>query len=500
MDSRTIDIERMVDIDRESHSYVGLDDEVLQKEEPANFEVKFDGKGDDKEDARNLSFLHKWVIAIIMAVTSFCVTCISASWSMASDNVIEHFGISHEVSILGISLYVFGLGLGGIFLSPISEFHGRKITYILSMFFSFAFQCLTAFCPNIGAMLFGRYMSGFFGSAFMSVAAGSLSDVFSKEEIAKPLLLYTISPFVGPGVAPLISGFINSHLYFRWTFYVMLIFTGVLLILITVFVPETYQPVLLRKKAQRLRKETGDSRFYAPIEKVDTTLFDSVVLSCKKPLLLIFKDYMTLSLCFYTGFTLAIVYLFFIAIPYIYRTVFHFSLQSQGLAFLGLIIGMALTSLSTPSLFDKQYRRLVERNGGVHKPEFKFLPLMAGVFVVPIGLFIIAWTSYSHLHWIGPIIGSAIFGGGTVLVFNGVFAYTVDAYRLYAASAMATNTFVRCTMSGVFPLFGLQMYEHMGIHWATTLLALFGCLLIPIPFVLFKYGELLRSKSSYTWS
>ena len=57
----------------------------------------------------------------------------------------------------------------------------------------------------------------------------------------------------------------------------------------------------------------------------------------------------------------------------------------------------------------------------------------------------------------GPIIGSGIFG--TILVFNGVFAYTVDAYRLYAATAIATNSFIRCTMAGGFPLFGLQMYK-----------------------------------------
>lgn len=125
---------------------------------------------------------------------------------------------------------------------------------------------------------------------------------------------------------------------------------------------------------------------------------------------------------------------------------------------------------------------------------------MAGVFFIPVGLFIMAWTSYPHLHWIGPIIGSSIFGAGTVLIFNGVFAYTVDAYRLYAASAMATNTFIRCTMSGVFPLFGLQMYEGMGIQWATTFLALIACAMIPVPFILYKYGPYLRSKSSFTWS
>ena len=76
---------------------------------------------------------------------------------------------------------------------------------------------------------------------------------------------------------------------------------------------------------------------------------------------------------------------------------------------------------------------------------------MVGAFVVPIGLFIIAWTSYSHIHWIAPIIGSAVYGSGTILVFNSIFAYTVEAYRLYAASAMATNSLTRSVLSCIFP-------------------------------------------------
>ena len=470
-----------------------------EKEEgDESFEVRF-GDWNDKEDVKSLSTWYKWVIAVIISFTSFWITFISAAWSLASNNIMKHFDVGHEVSVLGISLYVWGLGVGGIFLSPISEYHGRKVVYIVSLVLLFAFECLTSFCSNLGGMLFGRFMSGFFGSAFMSVAAGSLSDIFSKEQIKNPLLLYSVSPFIGPGVLPIVSGFINMHLYFRWTFHVMLIFTFVLLIVIIIVVPETYHPVLLKKKAARLRKEV-DLRYHAPIEKSDTTLLQTIMLSAKRPVQLLLKDYMIQALCFFTGFCLAIVYLFFVAIPYIFQSVYDFNLQCQGLAFLGLVVGMTLMTYLCSFIFDSYFRKLVRKNGGVAKPEYKFLPLIGGVYVVPVGLFIVAWTSYSYLHWIGPIIGSGIFGGGTVLVFNGVFAYTVDAYRLYSATAMATNTFIRCIMAGVFPLFALQMYKGMGIHWATTLMALVGCLLTPIPLIFFKWGETLRRKSPFTWS
>ncbi|KAK6460780.1 multidrug resistance protein 10 [Scheffersomyces coipomensis] len=482
----------------------------IEKELPDPYLVTFDGGDDDKEDASRLSNFHKWIIVLIISLGSLCVTSISSSWSLVSDQIMEDFHISQEVSTLGISLYIWGLGTGGMFLSPISEFHGRKLVYIMGISLTLAFQFLTAFSSNIGGVLFGRFMSGFAGSSFMSVASGSFSDLFkarknsgsgdANKDLALALVLYSVSPFIGPCTGPLIAGFVSQHMIYNWTFFILIMWTAVVLFLVICFVPETYEPVLLVKKAKRLRNETGDDKYYAPLERVNVTLYESVIVSSRRPFLLIFKDNMTMALCFYTGFTLAVVYMFFVAFPYIFSTVYNFSLEQQGMSFIGLMVGMVSTSIISPPIINRNYSRLLAKHNGVSKPEFRFIPLMAGVFIVPIGLFIIAWTSYAHVHWIAPIIGSAVYGVGTILVFNGIFAYTVEAYRLYAASAMATNSFIRSLMSGVFPLFGIQMYEGMGIQWATTLLALFACVLIPIPFVFYKYGERLRAKSPYAWS
>lgn len=44
----------------------------------------------------------------------------------------------------------------------------------------------------------------------------------------------------------------------------------------------------------------------------------------------------------------------------------------------------------------------------------------------------------------------------TILVFSGVFTYLVAAYPLYAASALAANSFARSSFAAAFPLFGIQ--------------------------------------------
>lgn len=466
----------------------------------SDYEVKFDTSGTDPENiAKRMTRARKYYVSLLISVTSVVITSISSCWSLASPHIIEHFHISHEVSVLGISLYIFGLGFGPLFLSPLSEMYGRKITFMMSLSMSIVWQVLTVWSPTIVGMFFGRFLAGFFGSSFLSVAGGVISDIFTRQEIGIPMTIYTTSPFLGPALGPVVSGALYGVSY-KWTFIALLIASGVCLVLIAFTVPETYQPVLLIGKAKRMRQETGDHGYFAPLEIVrrETNITSAVLLSTRRPFGLLLKDPMMGVLCFYTGLVLAIVYMYFVAFPYIFETLYQFKVMEVACCYLGLAAGMLVVSPSS-LYFQYKYEEKVRRNNGIRVPEFRFDPLFYGAFAAPIGLMIFAWTCYSHVHWIGPVIGTSIFGAGVFFVFVGVFGYTVDAYRLYTASAMACNSFVRSMMSGIFPLFGLQMYKGMGINWAGFLLAMVAIVMIPIPFLFHRYGPYLRSKSPYAW-
>lgn len=86
-----------------------------------------------------------------------------------------------------------------------------------------------------------------------------------------------------PEIGPLVGGFINQYTQWRWSFYVLIIWATVQLGLITLFVPETYPPTLLRRRAQEKRKETGNERWFAPIERVERSITKTVLLSIKRP-------------------------------------------------------------------------------------------------------------------------------------------------------------------------------------------------------------------------
>ncbi|CAN6600378.1 probable drug/proton antiporter Yhk8p [Trichomonascus vanleenenianus] len=459
--------------------------------------VDWDGV-DDKENVRNMSLWRKWVIVLLMTVSTMELTFVNSAWSTTNDSIRDYFQCPEEVAILGIAVFVFALALGPLLIAPASEFYGRRPVYFVGFLGYIAFQVPTAFGKNIETIIIGRFFSGFFGSVFLSNVPGTISDIFDKQELGLPMSVYSLGPFAGPGIGPLIGGFIVNAYGWRWVYIVLLIISGGLGALVMLFVPETYAPVLKSRKAKRLRKETGNQNLYAEFDKMKKkeSLMHSIASNCKRPVLLLVREPMMMVLCFYTSYLMAIIYLFMTAFPMVFQEVYGFGVQYVGLSFLGLTIGMCVSVAATP-LWERMRNKAIQDNGGVSEPEMRTLQMTVGGFIVPISLFMFAWTIYPSVHWMVPIIASGIFGLATNWTFAGILSYTVEAYRLYAASAMGANVCIRCMVSTAFTLFGRQMMHGMGFHWAMTLIALVTLVMAPSGLVFAKYGRTLRMKSRF---
>jgi hypothetical protein len=75
--------------------------------------------------------------------------------------------------------------------------------------------------------------------------------------------------------------------------------------------------------------------------------------------------------------------------------------------------------------------------------------------------------------------------------------YLVDAYEVFAASAMAAASLSRCSFGAVLPFAAKPMYSAMGVAWATSLLGFFSLALCVVPFVFVKWGGKLRERSPF---
>ncbi|KAI1381432.1 MFS general substrate transporter [Hypoxylon crocopeplum] len=446
---------------------------------------------------RSMSIVRKWLVVITVGMGSLCVTCTSSIYASTYGQMNPEFGISSIVGTLGLSLFVLGIALGPLLMSPLSEFAGRRPIYLVSWAMFLIWLIPSAVAKNAATMLIARFIDGFAGSSFLSVAGGTVSDIFTRDQIQAPMVIISLSPFVGPSIGPLLGGFINYYTNWRWTYYAMIIWAFAEMVMIAVFAPETYHPIKLREKARKLRKETGDDRWKAPMEKSTKSVARTVGYSLLRPFQLLIFEPMCLLLCLFSAILLGVLYLFFGAFSLVFGDNYGFNLWQTGMSFLGILIGMLACSASDQLIWRRVNLRLLEQNGGVPEPEFRLPPAIAGAVLVPIGLFIFAWTAYPWVHWIAPIIGSGIFGCGTLLVFTGIFTFLVDAYPHYAASALAANSFARCTFAAAFPLFGIQMYNKLGFQWGSSLLAFLTVAMMPFPYLFFRYGKDIRKKSRF---
>lgn len=68
---------------------------------------------------------------------------------------------------------------------------------------------------------------------------------------------------------------------------------------------------------------------------------------------------------------------------------------------------------------------------------------------------------------------------------------------MFAASAIAGNTFLRSLFGAVFPLFARYMYDGIGINYGQTLIGGVAAVLVPLPFVFYYFGRKIRAKSTF---
>jgi type III secretory pathway component EscS len=188
-------------------------------------------------------------------------------------------------------------------------------------------------------------------------------------------------------------------------------------------------------------------------------------------------------------------YLLFTTITAVFEQTYGFSPGSVGLVYLGIGVG-SLAGLVFQSLCsDRLFHSLTVRHGSA-KPEYRLPPLFATCWFIPISLFWYGWTTERKVHWMAPIVGTSLLGFGMLNAFTTVSTYLVDAYTVYAASAVAATTVIRSLGGAFLPLAGAPMYASLGLAWGNSLLAFIALAMCPLPFIFYRYGERIRSATS----
>lgn len=455
----------------------------------------------DPDDPRNMPKWRKWMITVILGLICFGVAFSSAVVTGDIKGVMNYFQVSEEVVILTVTLFVVGFAVGPIFFAPASEEYGRQIVYVSTFIFAIAFIVPCAVARNIGTLLVCRFIDGTAFSAPMTVIGGSLADIWDAHERGIAMAVFSAAPFIGPALGPLIGGFIGDYMYWRWIYWIMMFLIIGVSIPLVLFVPETHHNTILRRRATRLIKLTGDVRYKTLKDVVPTDYAELIKTTLLKPWRLLIEPIVAL-MTLYMTMMYGLLYMFFFAYPVVFNEGKGWPDHKTGLMFIPLAIGILIGAVTAPFVNRDYVRRAkkYEERGEVCPPEIRLIPMMIGCWMVPIGMFIFAWTSYPRLIWVGPALGGFPVGIGFILLYNSVNNYLVDSYTHCAASAIAAKTIVRSLYGAGCVLFTVQMYHTLGYEWAGSLLAFISLGLCLIPYFFWFCGAKVRTWSKYAYS
>ncbi|RDB28449.1 Efflux pump FUB11 [Hypsizygus marmoreus] len=495
---------------------ISLDDPEKETCDP--FLVKFDDV--DPSNPKNWSNLHRWYLTmasgllVLNASVSphFILLLLEHPYSAFTahspvplvpagiiQQLAEEFHMSQKEGVLTISLFVAGYCIGPLLWGPLSEQYGRRPLFIYTFLVYTAFQIAAALARNTASILVFRFLGGVFAAAPLTNSGALISDVWDVKTRGKALAIFTVAPFAGPALGPTIAGLIGENTTWRWLFWILALFAGFCCIIIVFTMPETYSPILLVRKAESKRKETGDNRYYAPMEKDTMTTLQRAEHVLARPFVIFFQEPMLIALTLYISFVYGCIYLLFQAYPVVFTEGHHFSASSSGLMYLPIPIGGTLAVVIYVWIYNPKYEREVERCApNPVPPEFRLeIALIAGPLFAA-SFFWFAWTSSPSISFWAPMSSGLLMGFSISWIFLGLFNYIVDAYISVAASSLASNTVIRSLFGAAFPLFTSDMYTTLGLRWATSLLGFIAIAMVPIPFVLQKFGPALRRKSKYS--
>ncbi|KAG0642276.1 major facilitator superfamily domain-containing protein [Tuber brumale] len=454
----------------------------------------------DPDNPHNWSNGRKWMISLIGIMTVSNSTFASSLPSGAISYIREDLDItSQEIASLTISIYLVGYVVGPIFFAPVSEFYGRRWVSIVAFSWYSIMSIGCALAPNIGALLAFRFLAGIGASAPLSVAGAQIADVWDDPvKRGRLVAVFCACTMVAPTLAPFISGYISeTRLGWRMAFWIGFIIAAISFILLVFFCPETYAPILLLRRAEKIRAE-GDIYAVAPLELDDRNLKRIFATTITRPFRMFWQE----SIVFFTSMFLSLLYgtfyLSFQSFPMIYQGIYGFTPGTAGLFFLPLAVGAGL-ACAVCIAWDSYFHRKQKQNPNVPlSPEFCRLPIaLIGGLAYCMGLFWQAWTARVDVHYAIPALSGIPFGFGFSLIFVAFMNYLTDAYEIYAASALAAASMCRSLLGAAFPLFAKIMYDRLTIPWASSLLAFAALGMSFIPILFIRYGKKIRARSRF---
>ncbi|EDN06705.1 predicted protein [Histoplasma mississippiense (nom. inval.)] len=335
---------------------------------------------DQHYDAENLldwRDSRKWMVTDVLSATGFNRSMVSTIMVPALSTIATDLDMSATESAMSLSIYLLASAFGPLVMSPLSEI-------------------LRFRCDEGGADCVAVFLAGFGASGIYALAGGVMGDIWRPEQRGRGLAIYLIH-LLGRGLGiyllislpscggRIIGGFIAERSHWRWIFWSTSAFQAAMTIMSFFCFHKSYCPHILRRRAERLRKETGNNHFHTESQRFDggRSAARVVMRAITRPLrLLMFHPIIQVS-SILRGFHYGILYITLstFSTPWIFH--YHQSLEISGLHYIACSLGELAGSQASARLMDHFYKHRQQGRG--------FLPVSLIPLMIP--RTIAAWSS-----------------------------------------------------------------------------------------------------------
>ncbi|KAL5120989.1 hypothetical protein ACEQ8H_001177 [Pleosporales sp. CAS-2024a] len=471
---------------------------------------KYEITEEDCYDELGFSFpsWKKWTILTIVFLVQVSMNFNTSLYSNAIGGISEEFSVSEQAARLGAALFLIAYAFGCELWAPWSEELGRWPVLQLSLFFVNIWQIPVGIAPNFGTILAFRTLGGL-STAGGSVTLAMVADMWEADNQQYAVAYIVFSSVGGSVLGPIVGGFVEQFLAWRWNIWIQLIFGGAVQVAHAIIVPETRTTVLMDRIAKKRRKEGEKNgkpvNIWGPNElRTFKERFNprEILVTWMRPFRMFLTEPIVLVLSLLSGFSDAIIFMFLQSYALVFKQ-WNFATFAIGLSFCGIGIGYFLAWFSFFPAIKRNERLRRERPGDEQAQyESRLWWLLYTAPCLPIGLIIFAWTSTGPpIHWIAPLIGSAIIGIANYAIYMATIDYMICAYGPYSASATGGNGWARDFLAGVLTLPATPFFQNIGgkdhLAYASTILFCISLLLVVSVYVIYWKGPVLRARSPF---
>lgn len=445
---------------------------------------------------------------------------------------------SKSSSVLLVTIWELGEAAGPLFIAPLSEAYGRYPVVNVANALFIGTVVLAALATSSETMILSRCLTG------VAVVSNVLNpaivgDMFPPDQRGAAMSIIQLAPLTGGAIGPAIAGAIAETAGWRTILWMAVGLATACEVLFLLLFRETYQVAILRRKAARLRRETGNQKLRTVFDgeedgKISTAA--RVLEGAMRPLVVFSGSGVLQAMSFFGSVTFAFFYVMSTTLPDILQDLYQLSPAMTGLSFISFskfISKLSSTTTGQPArrciaaafihrtivlihtpiaglgssvsvivcnmILDRIYIRMRAASpGGVGQPEFRLPVVVAGAFSLPLAVVLYGVIAQAALPLPLLLLSVALMGSALMLGFLPVMTYCVDAFGLYSASAITAVIVTRCIMGTFLPLLAQPLIEYLGYGGGFAVLAGILLALAPIPVLVMRYGGKWRQKSKYT--